>query len=153
MKSRVYVVVVAVLLTAIFFLWPGTKLAPVPIETDSGNRGAPATGEARDAAPPSLKRVPPAAGADPLPAVRGPEADRVDVVPEAPPEQTAEWQITRQQAMLKALQQQINNGEERLRNAKNNLERETLQNQIEILRKELATQKEEMKRLQGTPTP
>lgn len=146
MKPQSFLVLVALLLAAIFLLWPRMGNRTMPSELGDNPPHPTFERVGPDASFRGLPRVSAPDGG--LPDLRAPEVADIEVAPESPPEQTVEWQITRQQAMLKTLQRHLESGELKWRNATDPVERQTFQNQIEILRNELTRQQAELHRLQ-----
>jgi hypothetical protein len=146
MKPQSFLVLVALLLAAIFLLWPRMGNRTMPSESGNNPPHPTVEGTGPDAA---FRRLPRVSGPDGAPPdLRAPEVADIEVTPESPPEQTVEWQITRHQAMIETLQRHLESNELKWRNATDTGERQTLQNQIEILKNELTRQQAEMLRLE-----
>jgi hypothetical protein len=144
MKPPSYVILVALLLAALLLLWPRTTDRSTAVKQE-GNLPAPAvTGNQPTATTRELPRL----DVPNRSAVRAPEVADMVVNPESPPEQTVEWQIARQQAMLKALQRHLATTESKWRNTTEPAERQTLEEQIQILRTELTNQQAVLRGLQ-----
>jgi hypothetical protein len=150
MKPPVYIVVVALLLVAIFIVWPRARhTEPLePVDTSP-----PKTGELGDSDAASREFIQPEILNGSPRGARVPAMVDIEVTPESPPEQNLEWQIAQQQAMLKALRRHIDATEAKWQAATSDLERQALQEQIEVLRTELTNKQEELIRLQGEGTP
>jgi hypothetical protein len=145
MKPQSYLVLVALMLASIFLLWPHTGNRTVPSDLGD-NPPHPTVEEAGPDA--SFRGLPRVSAPDGGPDPRAPEAADIEVTPELPPEQTVEWQITRQEAMLEALQRHLASTESKWRNTTDPAERQTLQSQFEILTNELTRQQAELLRLE-----
>ena len=152
MKPQSYVLVVALFLVAIFLLWPGQR-------NDSLPPASPPQGPASTLEPPNpVSRFP---EFSPLPeghegsprGARVPAMGELEMRPEAPPEQSMEWQITRQQALVQALQRHLDASETRWRNATNEADRLVFQDQIQVLNQELSLQTEALNRLRSSIEP
>jgi len=144
MKPQSYILVVAILVAAILLLWPRTKQPPTPIHQESRLPAPSATGGKPSASSADL----PPLDASVRTAVRAPEVPDIEVNPESPPEQTVEFQIARQQAMLRTLERRLAAIETQLSNSSEPAERQTLQNHIQILRAELTNQQAVLRGLQ-----
>jgi hypothetical protein len=146
MKPQSYVIVVALFLVAIFLLWPGKRsdsLPPAPAP-----QGPASTREPPTPAPRSPELSPLLEGSEGSPrGARVPAMVEIEMTPEVPPEQSVQWQITRQQALLQALQRHLEASETRWRNATNEADRQVFQDQIQVLNQELSLQTEALTRL------
>ena len=151
MKPPVYVVVVALLLAAIFIVWPRGRYDPEPPEPVG--IPSPTIGELEDPDAGSGEFLQPEILDGSPRGARVPAMVEIEVTPESPPEQNLEWQIAQQQAMVKALQRYIEATEAKWRAATGDLERQSLEEQIEVLRTELTNKQGELARLQGEGTP
>jgi hypothetical protein len=149
MKPRSYIILVALLLAAIFLLWPRTRVPREPAQPEVA------------APPPAVERAGPGSSGKPprfqepdnnRARLLAPESSTVAVTPELPPEQNIAWQIDRQEAMLKSLQRHLESSETKWRASVDAAERQTLQSQIEILRTEFTNQQAELRRLQQLPS-
>jgi hypothetical protein len=150
MKPQTYAIVAALLLAAIFLLMPRTRSNP-----ESPTPGRSAQGSANeigDAVVSSRGFSRDEVGDGPRLEGRAREVAEMGVAPEPLPEQSLEWRITRQQAMLEALRRHLEAAEARWRTATSELDRQTLLDQIEVLRTELTHQEGELSRLQELPS-
>jgi hypothetical protein len=78
---------------------------------------------------------------------RVPAMVEIEMTPETPPEESLEWRITRQQALLKTLRRHLEANETKGRNATREEDRQLYETQIQVLRNELAFQEAELNRL------
>ncbi|MCL4178965.1 MAG: hypothetical protein KJ072_14635 [Verrucomicrobia bacterium] len=152
MKPQSYVIVVALFLVAIFLLWPGKQsdsLPPAPAP-----QGPASTLESPAPVPRSPELSPLREGSEGSPrGARVPAMVEIEMNPETPPEQSLQWQITRQQALLQALQRHLDASETRWRNATNEADRQVFHDQIQVLKQELSLQTEALTRLQRSIEP
>jgi hypothetical protein len=148
-KPRSYIILAAVLLAAIFLLWPRARTRHEPLQPE----GEPPPSTIGRPGPRSSEELPRLESADDTRArLLAPEAATIAVTPESPPEQSVAWRIARQEAMLKVLQRHLESSEAKWRTSTDATELETLQSQIEILRTELTNQQAELRRLQELPS-
>jgi len=144
MKPQSYLLVVAILVAAILLLWPRRTDRSTPVNQDSQHPAPTVT--VGESAVPSAEL--PRLDASVRSAVRAPEVPDMEVNPESPPEQTVEFQIARQQAMLRTLERRLAATESQWRNSSEPAERQTLQDHIQILRTELTNQQAVLRGLQ-----
>jgi hypothetical protein len=148
MKPQFYVILVALLLTAILLLWPRARdpreltqpdVAPPPSTVERARPGSSRESSRLQDSDNARARL------------LAPESATIAVTPESPPEQTVAWQIARQEAMLKALQRHLESSETKWRTTGDAAERLTLESRIEILRSEFTNQQAELRRLKELP--
>lgn len=144
MKPQSYLLVAAILVAAILLLWPRSPNHPPTIIQETQPPAPTVTGG--DPAVPSAP-VPPL-DAPIRSAIRAPEVPSIEVNPESPPEPTVAFQIARQQAMLKTLERRLAATEAQWSHSSEPDERQTLQEQIHILRAELTNQQTILRDLQ-----
>jgi hypothetical protein len=143
-KPQSYILVVAILVAAILLLWPRMTHRPTSINPES-QLPAPTVSGGEPAAPSA--ELPPLDASVRTP-VRAPEVPDIEVTPESSPELTVEFQIARQQAMLRTLERHLAATESKWRNSSEPAERQTLEDQIQILRTELTNQQAVLRGLQ-----
>jgi uncharacterized coiled-coil protein SlyX len=147
MKPRVYIIVVALLLAAIFALWPRMTDRPEPAEPKASSP----TSERQSAVPGRSSPVlqPSKAETRGRALLAAPEVPAIEVTPETPPEPTVEWQVARQEAMLQALRRHVASSEAKLRATTDAALRQSLEQQIDTLKIELTHQQAVLSELQA----
>lgn len=145
MKSKYFFGVVVLLTIAIVLLLPGNGNDPAAPDAEDRAR---AVRERSNAAATSIDGTSPGERESSSRGARVPRMVEPEMAPELPPEQTLEWRITRQQAMINVLQRHLEAAELKWRGATNEADRQILQDQLQILRAELSQQQTGLSKLQ-----
>lgn len=145
MNTKYTIIIAVLVIGAGVLLWP--RQQPTSIEPSPAGEFSAGVNSAKPVMPVS----PPPGTANSSSnevEVRVPEYLEIPLAPELPPEQTVEWQTTRQMAMIKALQHHLEALQAKLGEANDPTQKQSIEEQIQILRTELIHQQATLQKLQ-----